>query len=136
MGGATNLSELLGKMNPILQEGKYVFVSVEGPPAIDFSDVLGTFKESEGTTLILEKKKADELQLNYDYIASWISLSVHSSLEAVGLTAAISRVLAEQDISCNVVAAYYHDHIFVPKKDAEKALKALIAITNPDKDHT
>ena len=125
MGGSTNLSELLSKLNPVLQDGEYVFVSVENGVVIDFSDALGTFKEKEGTTLILDKKKADELHLNYDYIASWISLTVHSSLEAVGLTAAISNALAVQNISCNVVAAYYHDHIFVHKKDTQLAIEVL-----------
>lgn len=125
MGGKTDLSELLSKMNPVLQEGEYVFVSVENSSTIDFCDVIGTFKENEGTTLILDKKKADELHLNYDYIASWISLAVHSSLEAVGLTSAISSALSAQKISCNIVAAYYHDHIFVHRKNAHRAIEVL-----------
>jgi hypothetical protein len=52
-------------------------------------------------------------------------LTVHSSLEAVGLTAAVSKALTEANISCNVVAAYYHDHIFVPVKDAKQAMRVL-----------
>ncbi len=125
MEGKTNLSELLNKMDPILQKGEYVFVSVEDSSAIAFCDVIGTFKENEGTTLILDKKKADDLHLNYNYIAAWIALTVHSSLEAVGLTSTISSALATQKISCNIVAAYYHDHIFVPRKDAHKAMEVL-----------
>lgn len=56
---------------------------------------------------------------------SWITLSVHSSLEAIGLTAAFSNALSEHEISCNVVAAYYHDHIFIDKKDTVKAMEIL-----------
>jgi hypothetical protein len=63
--------------------------------------------------------------LSYTSIMSWISLEIHSSLEAVGLTATFSKVLAKNDISCNVMAGYYHDHIFVLKNDAEKAIDLL-----------
>jgi len=87
------------------------------------------YKEDEGWTVILNKLAADNLKLHYTYIASWITLTVHSSLEAVGLTAAFSKALAEASISCNVVAAYYHDHIFVDQKDAEKAMTVLIELS-------
>ena len=65
------------------------------------------------------------MNLTYHFVAKWITLNVHSSLEAVGLTAAFSNALAEAGISCNVVAAYYHDHIFVAKADADKAMEVL-----------
>jgi hypothetical protein len=65
------------------------------------------------------------LGLAYTQIFAWITLTVHSSLEAVGLTAAFSRALTEAGISCNVVAAYYHDHIFVPTRDAGQAMQVL-----------
>jgi len=130
MSGETDLTQLLSNVHPIHNQGDYVFVKVDDTFEINFADVLGTFKEKEGTTLILEKEKADLLNLKYDYVAAWISLSVHSSLEAVGLTAAISKELADADISCNVVAAYYHDHIFVGKKDVEKAMRILRNLKN------
>lgn len=125
MSGETNLSKLLITMNPRLNPGNYVFVNMENINEINLSEVLGTFKEKEGTTVILEKNMADLLRLKYDYVVSWITLSVHSSLEAVGLTAAVSKALADAEISCNVVAAYYHDHIFVDQKDANKAIQIL-----------
>ena len=76
-------------------------------------------------TIIVKKETADALNLGYSFIASWITLTVYSSLEAVGLTAAFSRALSEGGISCNVVAAFYHDHIFVDRKDAKKAMEIL-----------
>ncbi len=129
MSGETDLARLLTEMNPIHNKGDYVFVNVHDTFEINFSDVVGTFKEKEATTLILEKSKADLLKLKYDYIVSWISLSVHSSLEAVGLTASISTALAGAGISCNIVAAFYHDHLFVSKRDVEKAMQILSNLT-------
>lgn len=109
----------------MLNVGDYVFCRINNTEQIDLNHTILVFKEQEGITVILEKLTADALQLNYSFVASWITLSVHSSLEAVGLTAAISKALTDENISCNVVAAYYHDHIFVDKKDAVKALAVL-----------
>ena len=92
---------------------------------IDIAEVIMFFRENEGHTIILKKELAKRLQLEYSFIASWITLTVHSSLEAVGLTAAFSAALTEENISCNVVAAFYHDHIFVDKRDAEKAIRSI-----------
>nr|WP_275889019.1 ACT domain-containing protein [Desulforhopalus vacuolatus] len=63
--------------------------------------------------------------MKYEGVFKGITLTVHSSLEAVGLTAAISSKLAEKGISANVIAAYYHDHIFVQTEKAEMAMEAL-----------
>mgnify|MGYP002393580319 CR=1 FL=1 len=79
----------------------------------------------EGYTVIADKQLADRLNLDYNFIAAWITLTVHSSLQAVGLTAAFSRALADENISCNVMAGYFHDHIFVDERDADKALTVL-----------
>src|SRR4051812_24274525 len=115
MSGEKDLQQLLKTLKPELNEGEYVFCMVEDNKKINLEDVVGTFKEKEGITLILKKEKADQLLLSYSYIALWITLTVHSSLEAVGLTAAFSSALSKQGISCNVIAGYYHDHIFVGK---------------------
>jgi len=129
MSGKKELSSLLKELTPVLNPGEFVFVTTKNNDIIKESGALCQFKEKEGTTLILEKYKAEELGLTYDYIVSWITLSVHSSLEAVGLTALFSTELAKHHISCNVVAGYYHDHIFVAKKDAEKALAVLAGLS-------
>lgn len=115
-----------GELN--LNTGDYVFSTVANMDKIDLNEIIGSFKEQEGITIIISKAYAHKLGLTYTTIMSWITLQVHSSLEAVGLTAAFSKVLADQNMSCNVVAGYYHDHIFVPKEDAEKAMQLLSAM--------
>lgn len=128
MSEITDLKTLLKGMTPKLQEGTYVFCTVDHLANINQNDIIGSFREEEGLTVILSQSNADRLSLNYTYIASWITLTIHSSLEAVGLTAAFSTALAKAGISCNVVAAYYHDHIFVDHKDAEAAMNVLLSL--------
>lgn len=129
MAAETNLQTLLKAMKPHLHEGEYVFCSCENTTGIDSSELIMTFREEEGTTIIIRKETAESLNLKYDFVAAWITLTVHSSLEAIGLTAAFSTALAKEGISCNVVAGYYHDHLFVNSKDAEKAMKTLNSIS-------
>lgn len=130
MNGEKNLDILLKTMKPELHQGEYVFCTVSDTFAIPFAAIQMMFKEKEGITLVLKKELADSLQLSYSFIAAWISLTIHSSLEAVGLTAAFSAALSKHNISCNVVAAYYHDHIFVDIKDASKTIKVLEELSN------
>jgi uncharacterized protein len=123
--GETNLTTLLQTMKPVHNAGDYVFCSVADACVIPAAEIILLFKEQEGITLIIKKESADAAGLVYTFVAAWITLTVHSSLEAVGLTAAFSTALAQEGISCNVVAAFYHDHIFVDKKDSEKAMAVL-----------
>jgi len=125
MNGETNLSLLIKSMTPELNEGEYVFCTVTGSIELDAKDIICSFKEKEGDSIIVTKQTADSLNLSYSFISSWITLTVHSSLQAVGLTAAFSKALSEAGISCNVVAAFYHDHIFVAKEDAQNAMEIL-----------
>ncbi|MEH6455812.1 MAG: ACT domain-containing protein [Cocleimonas sp.] len=127
MSGETNLNKLLSSMSPKLLDDEYVFCSVENGQYGDFIDLspLATYMEAEGLTLVITKDNADKSELEYESVFKCITLLIHSSLEAVGLTAAVSTKLAENGISANVVAAYYHDHIFVQSVKAELALEAL-----------
>jgi uncharacterized protein len=86
---------------------------------------MASFCEDEGLTLLVTKESADKAGFNYESIFKCIALKVHSSLDAVGLTAAVSSKLAERGISANVIAAYYHDHIFVQAEKVDAALSAL-----------
>jgi hypothetical protein len=129
LAGETNLTQLLKSPKPELHQGEFVFCTVDSIPKISTSEVVMLFRETEGNTIILRKETADHLGLSYSFIASWITLTVHSSLAAVGLTAAFAKALSEKGISCNVVAAYYHDHIFVDTKDAMEAVKILLDLS-------
>jgi uncharacterized protein len=129
MPDETHLATLLNTMTPTLQEGEYVYCVVPDFRVVEPDEVLGFFREAEGVTVILRKEVADRLGLSYSYVAAWITLSVNSSLEAIGLTAAVSAALARAGISCNVVAAYYHDHIFVAVDDGDRALRVLKELT-------
>lgn len=126
MTAITDLDILLNSMSPELIEGDYVFCTVEGGLA-DYVHLnpMATFREKEGLTLVLTKEVATQAQLSFDGVFSMITLSVHSSLEAVGLTAAFATKLGSYGISANVIAGYYHDHIFVQKHKAGQAMSAL-----------
>ena len=125
MNDEVNLNKLLKTMKPSLNEGDYVFCVVNDISSINSSEIIMCFKETEGHTVIIKKELANNLKLEYSFVASWITLTVHSSLDAVGLTAAFSTALSQEGISCNVVAAFYHDHIFVNKSDTDKAMEIL-----------
>jgi hypothetical protein len=125
MIGENDLATLLKTMKPKINSGEYVFCTITELVNLNYQDVILFFKEEEANTVILQKEVADKLQLEYSFIASWITLTIHSSLNAVGLTAAFSKALCDEGISCNVVAAFYHDHIFVDRRDTEKAMKVL-----------
>ncbi len=112
-------------MQPTLNEGVYVFASV--PPDTDTRSLepIATFREAEGLTLIVEEQRAQKAGLPVLFRAAWITLTVHSDLQAVGLTAAVAAALAQVHISCNVVAAAFHDHLFVPVESGGDAVAAL-----------
>ena len=121
----SNLAVLLHSMNPVLNSGVYAFVSLLAGAVPDLIEPIATFRESEGITLIVEEQQASDAKLPILFRAAWITLTVHSDLQAVGLTAAVATALADAGISCNVVAAAYHDHLFVPVESASQAIAVL-----------
>ena len=127
MSGEIDLDKLIGSMQPVLSEQEYVFASLEKDSPFSIEE-LAPFCENEGLTVIVSKTNADVSGLSYQGVFQCITLNVHSSLEAVGLTAAVSSALADVGISANVVAAYYHDHIFVPIAKANQALSCLLQL--------
>jgi hypothetical protein len=129
MSGQTDLSLLLSTLTPVLNAGIYVFCTLTKAPPVGLQPLL-TFQETEGLTVIVREKDAHQYQLDGLFPSAWITLTVHSSLAAVGLTAAVAGALAEAGISCNVVAAFYHDHLFVPVADGERAMSVLEALVS------
>ena len=121
MSGETDLAVMLRSLEPVLDPRRFAFSTHEGMSLAEAAalDPVGAFHEAEGLTVIAEAQDGDASRF------AMLSLSVHSSLEAVGLTAAISAALGAAGISANVVAAFYHDHIFVAEADAEPAMDVL-----------
>lgn len=126
MSGETDLANLLSSMKPSLSHESYVFVSAKaGMRELVSMDPWALIAEEEGMTAIIAKETADAASVPYQAIFRRITLTAHSSLEAIGLIAAVSAKLTSYGISGNVVAAFYHDHIFVPKDKAELTMEAL-----------
>ena len=122
--GETDLKTLLETMEPILAEGVFVFCTTQDPIPRNLKPQ-AIFEEQEGTTLILKKEQALAAGLPFEGTFRMITLSVHSSLEAVGFLAAVASRLAEAGLSVNPVAGYFHDHLFIPESGAEKAMGIL-----------
>ena len=128
MAGEKNLEKLLVSMSPVLVKGEYVFCTLKNSKYGDYADArpIASFEEAEGLTLVLPKEAADRFDLSYDGIFRCITLGVHSSLEAVGLTAAVAGKLADHGIAANMIAAYFHDHVFVQANLAEQVIGLLL----------
>ncbi len=123
-----DLTTLIRSMEPALNPGEYVFTSVQDITAIDPAQIIALIREPEGISLILAEADALRYNLPVLFRCVWITLTVHSDLAAVGLTAAFAQALGSAGISCNVVAGAYHDHIFVPVAATAAAMGALRAL--------
>jgi hypothetical protein len=126
MAGETNLQTLLNGMQPLLSSTPFTFTTIASRHELpDFIEILASFKEDEGESLIAPLDDVARAGLMHSGPWAKISLTIHSSLSAVGLTAAIATALADIGISANVVAAYFHDHVFVPWDRRDEAMEAL-----------
>ena len=128
--GETDLEDLVSTMAPRLLSERFVFVSLRDRPELDIGTLHphAMVTEPEGMSAIIHVEVAKRFGLHASSVMRCLTLQVHSSLEAVGLTAAVSTALAEQAISANVVAGFYHDHIFVPEADAKRAFELLVGL--------
>ena len=131
MTGETNLQKLLQAMSPELIAGEFVFCCFEESGYGDHTELepVAAFAENEGLTLVIPRSRAEEHAIEYESVFRCITLKVHSSLDAVGLTAAFATKLTEHGISANVIAGYYHDHIFVQRDIADRAIAAIEELT-------
>ncbi len=123
MIGEVNLTAILRALKPELHPGEFVYCSVAG--VLPDIDAVLSFREVEGWTLIVAREVADAHGQAHTFPCAWITLRVHSSLAAVGLTAVVAAALADAGIACNMVAAYHHDHVFVPCDRAVDAMEIL-----------
>lgn len=121
----SDLAALLRSMEPVLHEGVYAYCVLAYGADLGHLAPVVTVHEAEGLTLVVPEQQAVEAGLPLLFRAAWITLNVHSDLQAVGLTAAFSSALGRAGISCNVVAGAFHDHIFVPAAQAQAALRVL-----------
>ena len=130
MVGEENLEKLLVLLQPSLLLGDFVFCTSANLKYGDFAEwkPIASYREEEGLTLVLDRQAADDAGLAYDSVFNCITLMVHSSLDSVGLTAAVSGKLAAHGISANIIAGFYHDHVFVPRNKAQLALRLLTEI--------
>jgi hypothetical protein len=128
--GETNLNTLLLNMQPLLHEGPFVFCVIDGDAYLNLQFVpLAVFHEPEGITVVVPEQTARQHELTFESTWAWITLTVHSSMLAVGFLAAITNGLADAGISLNALSAYYHDHLFVPWESRWQAMDALAELS-------
>ena len=131
MSGQEDLKTIIQSLKPRLRPGSFVFCTIPGGVYGDYSTCapVASMLEEEGLTLVLTQASAKEANLSYDGVFSCITLGVHSSLLAVGLTAALAGALTQSGITANVIAGYFHDHVFVPENVADLAMTTLESLS-------
>ena len=129
--GERDLQKLIRELSPSLNPDLYVFCTVKDALYEDIVQAhpIATFIEEEGLTLVLKQHVADAQGLVYQSTFRCITLKVHSSLTAIGLTAVVATALAKKGISANMMAGYFHDHVFVPANQAMLAMQQLESLS-------
>ena len=125
MAGLGTLGQVLETMEIFCDGVEYGFATVPLDTIMVDDAVIGSFREKEGLTLIAAKRFLEDKKIPHEGPFAKLSLETPTSLELVGLTAVLSNALAQNNISANVVCAYYHDHIFVQYRLREPAIKIL-----------
>lgn len=123
MAGETDLARMLATLDVERRSGTFTFVSGDHPEFSAIAEAM--IAETEGMTYVIPADVAREAGVEVEFEAAWLTLTVHSALEAVGLTAAFSRALGDVGIPCNVLAGYHHDHLLVPVGRVDDAIAAL-----------
>lgn len=123
MAGELDLARMLASLDVEQRPGRFAFVTGDWPALRSVAHA--TISEAEGLTTVVTVEDAQAVGAPVDFEAAWLTLTVWSSLEAVGLTAAVSRVLADAGIACNMIAGYHHDHLLVPADRAAEAIHLL-----------
>ena len=124
MAGMTDLEEMLRTLTVSVRPDRYTFLSVDEIPALG-DGVAAVLTEAEGPTVVATVARAEAEGWPIEFQAAWLTLDVHSALEAIGLTAAFSAALGEVGIACNVLAGFHHDHLLVPADRADEAVAVL-----------
>lgn len=122
MTGETDLDRMLANLDAQARPGDYVMVTLAQAPSVHVDALV---QEAEAVTVVVPREVADAQSWGYDLVLTWITLQVHSALEAVGLTAEASRALADEGIPANMLAGFFHDHVLVPADRRDDALRAL-----------
>jgi len=122
--------DMISGMEPSVRPGAFVFISTEDLTlaASLSSQAISTFEEEEGMSMLIPVELAEKSGFSVDQPMSCITLNVYSSLEGVGLTAAVSTALGNNSIPCNMVAAFHHDHVFVPYELCDQAMEVLTSL--------
>ncbi len=127
--GETDLGRMLASLTITRRPGRFTVTTIEPATAVTLGEgIEALVSEAEGVTVVATIEAAGRRGWPIGFEAVWLTLDVHSSLEAVGLTAAFSNALADEGIACNVIAGHFHDHLLVPAHradDAERCLRAL-----------
>lgn len=118
---------MLATLRVVRREGTFTMGESDDAPAAVVARAHARIDEEESTTYVVEVADAVAVGWEVPVEMAWLTLAVHSSLEAVGLTAHVSGVLAQEDIPCNVLAGYHHDHLLVPLDRADRAIELLTA---------
>ncbi len=132
MTGEHDLERLQRNMAPRLHPETFVYCTFPDFRLPAGINPLCTFREAEGLTAIVERSEADRAEVPHVFEARLITLTVHSSLEAIGLLATVATSLAKANIPCNAIAAYHHDHLLVPRHLADDAMSLLRSLASAD----